>query len=131
VLIAQDAIEQERLESIAERARANGVPGVELLGPAGLSEVEPEARGVAALISPSTAVTDYRAVTAALAAEARAAGGQVHTGCRVERVVPLQRGVRVVTEPVTEPVTAPATGPVLYDRVIVCAGLQSDRVARR
>src|SRR5699024_5815301 len=73
----------------------------------------------------------YRAVTAALAAEVRAAGGQVHTGCRVERVVPLQRGVRVVTEPVTEPVTAPATGPVLYDRVIVCAGLQSDRVARR
>src|SRR5699024_6348779 len=131
VLLARDAVEQARLEAIAERARANGVPGVQMVGPAGLAEVEPEARGVAALISPSTAVTDYRAVTAALAADVRAAGGQVRTGCRVERVVPLQCGVRVVTEPATESAIEPATGPVLYDRVIVCAGLQSDRVARR
>src|SRR5699024_4564945 len=127
VLIARDAVEQQRLEAIAERARANGVPGVQMVGPAGLAEVEPEARGVAALVSPSTAVTDYRGVTAALAADVRAAGGQVRTRWREAPVVPLQRGVRVVTEPATEP----ATGPVLYDRVIVCAGLQSDRVARR
>lgn len=131
VLIARDAAEQERLEAIAERARANGVPGAQMVGPAGLAEVEPEARGVAALVSPTTAVTDYRAVTAALAADVWAGGGQVRTGCPVERVVPLQRGVRVVTEPAAESAIESATGPVLYDRVIVCAGLQSDRVARR
>src|SRR5699024_3422234 len=36
VLIARDAEEHTRLRDIAGRARANGVPGVELVGPAGL-----------------------------------------------------------------------------------------------
>lgn len=123
VLIARDRVEQERLEAIAGRARTNGVPGIEMVGPAGLSGVEPEARGAAALVSPTTAVTDYGAITRELAADVKAAGGQVRTGCGVQRIVPVARGVRVVTDP--------ATAPVLYDRVIVCAGLQSDRIGRR
>lgn len=122
VLIARDAEEHTRLQAIAERARANGVPGVEMVGPAGLAEVEPEAVGVAAMLSPSTAVVDYAAITRALAADLRAAGGEVLLGHRVRTVVPLSRGVRVVT--------APESAPELFDRVVVCAGLSSDRLAQ-
>ena len=122
VLIARDTEEHTRLQAITERAQANGVPGVELVGPAGLADLEPEAVGLAALVSPSTAVVDYAAITAALAGDVRAAGGAVRLGRRVRTVVPLARGVRVVTEG--------ETGPQLFDRVVVCAGLASDRLAR-
>ena len=122
VLIARDGEEHTRLQAIAERATANGVPGVELVGPAGLAEVEPEAVGVAAMLSPTTAVVDYAAVTRALAEDVRAAGGVVRLGRQVRTVVPLARGVRVVTD-LDERLE-------LFDRVVVCAGLASDRLAR-
>ena len=122
VLIARDGEEHTRLQTIAERARANGVPGVELVGPAGLAEVEPQAVGVAAMLSPTTAVVDYTAITQAFAEDVRAAGGAVRLGRQVRAVVPLARGVRVITDA--------ETAPELFDRVVVCAGLASDRLAR-
>lgn len=122
VLIARDGEEHTRLQAIAERAKENGVPGVELVGPAGLADLEPEAVGRAALVSPSTAVVDYAAITRALAEDVRAAGGQVLFGRPVRTVVPLARGVRVVTDLEERP--------ELFDRVVVCAGLSSDRLAR-
>lgn len=120
VLVASDAVEAARLEGIAERATANGVPGIEILDRAGLAAVEPHASGVAALHSPTTAITDYAAVARSFAREVEGAGGQVRTGVRVVRVeqaggpaVVLEGGERVAG-----------------DRVLVCAGLQSDLLAR-
>ncbi len=130
VLIARDGAEHARLQTIADRARANGVPGVELVGPAGLAEVEPEAVGQAALVSPTTAVVDYAAVTRALAADVQAAGGRVLLFHRVRALVPLARGVRVVVEPAPHSPWPSDDLPELFDAVVVCAGLSSDRLAR-
>ena len=130
VLIARDAEEHTRLRDIAGRARANGVPGVELVGPAGLAEVEPEAVGVAALVSPGTAVVDYAAITRALAADVASAGGRVLLGHQVRRMVPLTRGVRVVVRSAPYSAWTPVELPELFDAVVVCAGLSSDRLAR-
>ena len=121
VLVAADRREADRLEGIAERAAANGVPGIEILDRAGLAEVEPHAAGIAALHSPTTAITDYPAIARSFAAEVQAAGGQVRTGVAVERVEETGRG----------PVVVLADGERLAaDRVLVCAGLQSDLLAR-
>ncbi len=130
VLIARDQAEHTRLRDIADRARANGVPGVRLVGPAGLAEVEPEAVGVAALVSPGTAVVDYAAITRALAQDVQAAGGRVLLGHRVRTLVPLARGVRVVAEPQPHSAWGAAELTDLFDAVVVCAGLSSDRLAR-
>ena len=120
VLVAGDEVEAARLEGIAERATANGVPGIEILDRASLAAVEPHASGVAALHSPTTAITDYAAVARSFAREVERAGGQVRTGVRAVRVeqaggpaVVLEGGERVAG-----------------DRVLVCAGLQSDLLAR-
>lgn len=64
LIVATDAPERERLERIAERAAANGVPGLRMVAPA---EVEPHVEGLVALHSPRTAVTDFAAVARALA----------------------------------------------------------------
>jgi (S)-2-hydroxyglutarate dehydrogenase len=117
VLVATEPAEVERLQAIAERATANGVPGIALLDAAGLRAVEPHARGVAALHSPTTAITDFRAVALVLAGDLAGAGGDIRTGARVARVA----GGRVELVG-GEVVTA--------DRVLVCAGLQADRLAR-
>jgi len=121
VLVAADSGEAARLEGIAERASANGVPGVEILDSAGLAAVEPHAVGVAALHSPTTAITDYAAVARAFAFEVEGAGGQVRTGARAARVEASRSGAAVVLE---------GGERVAGDRVLVCAGLQGDLLAR-
>lgn len=121
VLVATREEEVARLESILERARANGVADAVVLDASGLRAVEPHASGVAALHSPSTAIVDYTMVCAALAAEMRRSGAVVRTGTAVQRVVRERGGSRVEL----------AAGSGLHaDRVLVCAGLHADRLAR-
>ena len=98
LVVALDGDEERRLKGIFERATANGVPGVEMLGPEGIREVEPNAVGVAALRSPGTAIVDYAAVTRALADDVVAAGGRVLLGREVRRVREEPTGVVVETD---------------------------------
>ncbi|GAA3765420.1 L-2-hydroxyglutarate oxidase LhgO [Spinactinospora alkalitolerans] len=125
VLVARDADDAARLDAIERTARANGVPGVRRLGPEGLRELEPHVRGVAGLHSPSTAVTDYAAVTEALAADVRAAGGSVRLSTPVIALRQNGDGVDVLTgDPRGERVRH------RFDALIVCGGLHGDRLAR-
>src|SRR5215204_7791566 len=80
VVVALDQGELDRLEAIHERALANGVPGVRMVGRQELAELEPHVQGIAALHSPHTAVVDFGAVTRRLAADAAALGAGIRTG---------------------------------------------------
>jgi len=123
ILVALDDEQRTRLADIERRAEANGVPGVRALGPDEISEREPHVRGVAGLLSPTTAITDFPAVTRALASDAAAAGAVIRLGTRV---VSLQRsgGRVVVGAEGRNGLDAEA-----YDLVVLCAGVHSDRVA--
>ncbi len=126
LVVALDESELPRLDRLEQRATANGVPGLRRLGAAGLREIEPHAAGIAALHSPQTAITDFRAVALALAEELHERGGTIRTGVAVVRVTPAGRtpGGAVAIEL--------ADGEMLHaDRAIVCAGLHADRLARR
>lgn len=123
LVVALTPEELPRLEQLAERAHANGVPGLRRLDAAELREIEPHAAGIAALHSPQTAITDFRAVALALAEELRERGGVVRTGVHVERVRSVPGGPVVVELADGEDLRA--------DRAIVCAGLHADRLARR
>ena len=117
VVVATREDEVEPLQRLAERATANGVPGLRWLEASELAQVEPNVQGVAGLHSPETAIADFGAVARTFAAEITAAGGQVRTSARVARVAP-------------DATVELADGSHLKaDRVIVCAGLQADRVA--
>ncbi len=117
VVVATDEAELPRLDRLAERAERNGVPGLRRLDAVGLAEVEPHARGLAALHSPHTAIVDFAAVARAFASDIAAAGGEVRTAAPVTRVE--RRRIHL------------ASGEVLEsDRIVVCAGLHSDRLAR-
>ncbi len=119
LIIATSAAELPGLERLHERALANGVR-VERLDHAELREIEPHASGIAALHSPDTGIVDYGAVCAALAEDVEARGGAVITGCEVEQIERSSGGARIVH----------AQGSTDCRGAIVCAGLQSDRLAQ-
>ncbi len=116
VLVALDATETERLGAIEHRALANGVPGVRRIDAAELRELEPHVRGVAGLHSPTTAIVDFPAVTRALAARVEARGGRVRLGTECTSLREERGGVV-------------ANDAERFDRVVLCGGLQSDRLA--
>ncbi|KXF54409.1 hydroxyglutarate oxidase [Rhodococcus sp. SC4] len=119
VVVAHDSSEVARMDAIFDRAVANGVPGIRKVPGEGIPEIEPHARGVAAVHSPHTAIIDYVAVAEALAADIAAAGGRVLLG----------REVVGLDSRTAETVVATRQGSEVFDLVVTCAGLQSDRVA--
>ena len=121
VVVATERRELEPLRRLAERAAANGVPGLRWLEGGELEQVEPRVRGLAGLHSPETAIVDFVAVARALAAEVTSAGGEIRTRTAVTRVLPDGR----------LPSAELADGSRLHaDRIVVCAGLHADRLAR-
>jgi L-2-hydroxyglutarate oxidase len=87
LIVARDESELGPLDELERRGRANEVSGLRRVDGDGLREIEPHARGLAALHSPETGVVDFAAVARAFAAEVEAAGGRVQTGCGRIRVV--------------------------------------------
>jgi 2-hydroxyglutarate dehydrogenase len=120
LIVATDESQLDRLDRLEARARANGVPGLCRLSGGDIPSIEPEARGVSALHSPSTAVVDYAEVAAAFAADIESAGGSLHLSAPVIEA-PLISSGRVLQT---------GRGPVRAGRTVFCAGLQADRMAK-
>jgi len=121
LVVAVDESELEPLAEIERRSIENAVPELTRIDDIGhLREIEPHVAGIAAVHSPRTAIVDYTAITEAMADDLREAGGRVLLGEEVTDLVEEAGGVRVVTGGLEE----------VFDRVIACAGLQSDIVAR-
>ena len=78
--------ELPRLENLLQRGQANGVEGLEMIGPERLREIEPHCVGVKALFSPNTGIVDYSRVVRAYADDVATAGGEVLPGYGVERM---------------------------------------------
>jgi (S)-2-hydroxyglutarate dehydrogenase len=119
VIIATEPAELARLDDLERRGKHNGVPGLRRLDAAGIQELEPHARGIAGLHSPSTGIVDFRAVARSYARDVLEAGGSVICGCRVERV---QAGARTIC-------LEHAQGATEARNVIFCAGAWADRLA--
>jgi L-2-hydroxyglutarate oxidase LhgO len=120
LVVARSAVEVERLREIQRRGTENGVPGLRWLEGDEIRELEPDVAGVAALLSPTTAITDYVAIAHAYALDIKAAGGLVLTSTPVT-------GVRRHGSERVE-VNTPS-GAQTLSRLVICAGLQTDLVS--
>jgi L-2-hydroxyglutarate oxidase len=119
LIVALTEAELPRLAGIKERALANGVEGLEEIGPERIREIEPHAAGIRALWSPRTGIIDFRRVALAYAEEVRTRGGAILTGRRV-LAIEERDGERLVRT---------SEGDLLCRDLISCAGLYSDRIA--
>jgi L-2-hydroxyglutarate oxidase len=120
VIVALNEAELPRLNDLYQRGLTNGVPGVEMIGPERLRELEPYAAGIKAIYSPNTGVIDYVQVAETYARLVREKGGVILTGHEVTGII---KGSPVVLES--------TGGDMEADYLITCAGLQSDRLARK
>lgn len=120
VIVATEESELPRLHELYKRGQANGVPGLELIGPRRLRELEPHVEGIQALYSPTTGIVDFGRVAHAYADEVQARGGTILTGHEVTAIT-QRDGLRQLVTPV---------GTIEARVVITCAGVYADRVAR-
>lgn len=119
LVVAVDESEAGRLQVLAERARANGVPA-RLISPEEAREYEPNVRCVAAMRVESTGITDYAAVCRALARKVVDAGGSISLGHAFLGARTISTDVFVSTD----------RGTLRASALVVCGGLQADRLAR-
>jgi L-2-hydroxyglutarate oxidase len=119
LVVATTDDEQQRLLQLRDRATANGLSGVRLLGREEMREIEPNVGGLAALHVPEEGIVDYAQVCAQLVKEIESRGGSVKFQSRVKSIAPDGKTWRVGL----------AANEFTADYLINCAGLHSDRVA--
>ena len=123
LVVARNEAEKVKLRELERRSKINGVPGVQWLTGTELRELEPDVAGVAALLSPTTAIVDYPAIARSFAADVVSAGGRVLTSTPVTAL--RLRGADGADGVAAD---TPA-GPFRLSRLVICAGLQADLLA--
>ncbi len=119
LVVAVDESELGRLDDLQATATENQVPGLRRVGQSELTDIEPHATGLAALHSPRTAITDFVAVANSYAEDVQSAGGRILLSSEVTSIERTSEGIDVHS----------SEGAHRVGRLVICAGLQSDRVA--
>ena len=117
LLVATNDHELSKMDDLAERAKVNGI-AIEKLTANALQRIEPRIAGRGALLVPSTGIVDYKKVSTALAARFTARGGTIVSGAAVTAISEAETSVKVAT----------TQGAFSAGKLVVCAGLQSDRL---
>jgi L-2-hydroxyglutarate oxidase len=120
LIVATSEDELPRLQALYERGIANGIQGLEMIGPERIREIEPHAKAVRALHSPNTAITDFKQVSDKMAARIVESGGMIFISARVHAITRADGRFNLETERLT----------VSCRNVINCAGLYADRIAK-
>ncbi|HBP44900.1 MAG TPA: L-2-hydroxyglutarate oxidase [Flavobacteriales bacterium] len=125
VVVAVDEKELPMLEKIHNLGQQNEIEGLERINSDQLSEIEPHCKGIDALLVPCTGIIDYRAATKKMVD--LALGQQPRSALRLgEEVTSFERaGNETVVR------TNKTPDGFRTKHLVVCAGLQADRLARK
>jgi len=119
LLVATDAIEVDRMESLEERCRQNGI-ATQRLSASELKRREPNITGAGALFVPATAITDYRRITARMAELFVGLGGEIRFGFQVKALRENPGSVEIQS----------GSSTVASKYLVVCGGLMADRLVK-
>ena len=119
LIVATNADEHERMLALHQRALQNGIE-VELLDEAQLRAAEPNVAGVGAILSPTTGIVDYVAVSRAMARRLEELGGDIRTNTEVTAIEESAEAVTIHID---------AGQRLEARRLVVCGGLMADRLA--
>jgi len=120
VVVATSADELPRLEKLWERGNQNGLQGLRRLTAGEIKQIEPHARGLAALHVPQEGIVDYPAVADKLGELIKSRGGEVRLGTRCARLSSNSGHWIADTN----------TGKVTGRFVVTCGGLHADCLVR-
>jgi L-2-hydroxyglutarate oxidase len=120
LIVATNPVEAKRLESLRARCMQNEIEA-ELLDQTELRRVEPRIAGFSALLIPTSGIVNYTQVSQALGRRLHALGGLICLGSGVTAIRESSSTVLVSTA---------ARSAIHCKKLIACAGLQADRLAR-
>ena len=120
VVVATSPAELPRLEELHRRGTANGVEGMEMIGPERLREIEPHATGVRALHVPTTGIIDFPRVAQTYAQLIQEKGGDLRLRHELLGIVRADGGLVLETSQES-----------IHSKFMInCGGLHCDRIAR-
>lgn len=119
LLVATNPLENQRMDALYERAKQNRIQ-VERLDAAELKRREPNIAGLGALFVDATGIVNYKRICEVMAGIVRSAGAAIEFGAQVTRIEETAQRVTVSAH----------DREWLAKQLIVCGGLQSDRLAR-
>lgn len=123
IIVATENTEFEHLAELQERGAQNGVAGLQLLGRAELSGIEPNVRGVAALLVPSTGIIDVHGLMQYFLQKAKQRGAEIVFKTTVTGINKANSGYFVEVQ------DAQGNFTFLTRVLINCAGLHADWIA--
>ena len=123
IILATEEKELPILQSIFEKGQANQIEGIEMIGPDAIREIEPYSRGIKAIRVPVTGIIDYVGFCQKLVEliKARNPKSELFLSTQFEESFREdgKEGLRT------------NKGDFYTQHKIFCAGLQSDRLARK
>jgi L-2-hydroxyglutarate oxidase LhgO len=119
IVVATTTEEIPRLHALLQRGTANGLEGLQLLGPEQIREFEPHAAGLAAIRVPQEGIVDYTAAADAMVREIQRLGGEIRFSSEVTEFC-KKDGWRICTK----------SGDYEANFLINCAGLHCDRLSK-
>ncbi|MCL6234663.1 L-2-hydroxyglutarate oxidase [Acinetobacter sp. ANC 5579] len=122
VVVALSKEEESRLDAIYQKSIANKVPDVRILTGNEIQDVEPNCIGTKALYSPRTAIVSYGEIARHIAQEIKQKNGTLVLGRKVVNLTEQHNKITVHFE-------GGDHYSEVFDYVVTCAGLQSDRLA--
>ena len=120
IVVATSTVELPVLDELYRRGMANGLEGLRFLQSGEIREIEPHCSGIRGLLVPQTGIVDYAAVSRKYAEKLTEMGAEIVLGERIIDIRHRNNQVEVIGK------NQGWTGRI----VVICAGLQSDRLAR-
>ncbi len=124
LIVATDAAEQAKVETLLAQGRKNGVEGLELIGGNAARALEPELSCIGALSSPESGIVDSHGYMLALWGELEDRGGSIAFETPVERIAFAAQRWQVQFG-------GNDAGTAAFDAVVNAAGLGAQKIARR
>ncbi len=122
IFVAVNDLEAEMLEELYKNGTDNGLP-LKMLSLKEMHQLEPNVRGIAAFLSPTSGIVDSYALMRYFLGKARDNGAQIVYKSKVVGIEKISEGYEVR-------VNDPSGETVFTTRVLInCAGLYSDRIA--
>lgn len=118
VVLAANEHQNKTLHELAKRGEANGLQGLKFLSKSELRQREPMVQATEALLVPEEGIADYKGVMKKLVTLIEERGGKVHFSSPVWSVNQTHAGEITIQT---------ATQSFIFDRLISCTGLHSDR----
>jgi L-2-hydroxyglutarate oxidase len=120
IIVATEKEELPIMSGIYDRGVANGLLGIKKINAQEIREIEPHCTGIEGIWVPQTGIIDYKEVSQKYADLFLQMGGEIYFNQKVQGIVSNANGVVVQT----------LNAEFESKKIVNCAGLYSDRVAK-